>query len=176
MAINTKENKIIFYGARASGLLSLLTILSKGYEVVAVVSDDEGIIALAKNIGIDLFGPPVLNTEEFTNQMLEKKAKTFFCCHGRRIIKNIILDNFISVNVHPCLYKYKGADPIGRMLEDGETKGSVAVHYMTEEVDEGEVVAEIFKEIESKNVIEVYNELYPVYAEVTAVALDKINI
>ena len=92
----------------------------------------------------------------------------------RQILKKDIL-SIGCINLHPCLSKYKGENPIERLLKDKGKKASVGVHWMTEEVDRGEVIIEKFLKIKGSNVTEVYNELYSVYAEVLIEALNKIK-
>ena len=77
-----------------------------------------------------------------------------------------------AINVHPCLFKYKGLHPVRRLLEDGGTRASVGVHRMAEKVDEGEVLIEEFIDIRGKkSVDEVYNALYPLYSLITLKAM-----
>ena len=94
---------------------------------------------------------------------------------GRKIIPNRILNRGRCVNIHPFLSKYKGLDPVGRALTDGETKGSVGAHYMTDEIDEGEVIVEEFTDIsDCFTVKEIYNKLYPLYAKVVLKVLEVV--
>ena len=45
------------------------------------------------------------------------------------------------INVHPSLLpKYKGADAIEQALKSGDTVTGCTVHYVTEELDSGEVI------------------------------------
>ena len=45
------------------------------------------------------------------------------------------------INVHPSLLpKYKGANAIEQALESGDDMTGVTVHYVTEELDSGEII------------------------------------
>ena len=167
--------KIIFYGGRQSGAVELLTVLALGHKVVCVIPVDEPVEIVAKSFGLSVYKPKSVNEDEFVDYLKTLNADLFVCCHGRQIIKSRILHNWKAINVHPCLYKYKGAEPIRRLLEDKNTKASVAVHWMTDQVDRGEVIVENFKEIESDTVIGVYNELYPLYSKTLIEALQKME-
>lgn len=167
--------KIIFYGGRQAGVVGLLTILAQKHDVVCVVPVDEPVESVAKSLDLDIRRPKNVNEDEFVDHLETLNADLFVSCHGRQIIKSRILKNWPAINVHPCLYKYKGADPIRRLLEDGNTKASVAVHWMAEEVDAGEVIVENFREIESDTVLGAYNELYPLYSITLIEALKKIE-
>jgi len=102
------------------------------------------------------------------------KPDLFVCCHGRQILKKELLA-LRCINLHPRLYKYKGADLIGRLLKDKIKKASVGVHWMTEEVDRGPIIAEEFLMVNGKNPTEIYNTLYPVYSKVLVRALNTIK-
>ena len=82
-----------------------------------------------------------------------------------------------GINVHPCLYAYKGTNPIGRMLKDGKTRASVGVHKMTDKVDEGKLIVEEFVSVEGQDsVVGIYNALYPVYITVLLDAIGMMRI
>jgi methionyl-tRNA formyltransferase len=100
------------------------------------------------------------------------------CVHGREIVpaELIRLPRLAAVNVHPYLYKYKGADPVGRALRDKEWHASVGAHRMTAIVDSGEVLSEVFVDIqESECVEQIYNRLYPVYVQVIIGVLRELH-
>ncbi len=151
--------KVIFYGGRQAGIISLLTTLALNHEIVCVIPVDAPVELAAKSLGLNIKKPQNINSDESVNYLKKLKADLFLCCHGRQIIKSGILNRYKAINIHPCLYKYKGAEPIRRLLEDKNKKASVAAHWMTDKVDQGKVIVEIFKEVESDTVIGVYNEL-----------------
>lgn len=167
--------RVIFYGGRQAGMVSLLTLLALKHEVVCVIPVDELVEMVAKSLKLNIQKPKNINSEEFVEYLKTLHVDLFVCCHGRQIIKKELLGLCKSINVHPCLYKYPGADPIQRLLKDKNTKASVAVHQMTEKVDEGEVIVENFQEIESDTVEGVYNELYPLYSRTLVEALEIIQ-
>lgn len=170
--------RIVFYGGKQAGAISLLTILARREQVELVFSQDEVVSAVAKTFGIREVPAEYLNDPETKRFLKSIKPDLFVCVHGRKIVKKEMLDlhRLGGINVHPCLYKYKGASPITRLLADGETKASVGVHHMTEKVDEGEVIMEIFQDVsDCKSVVEVYNKLYPLYCKVLRTALDRLE-
>jgi len=170
-----KTLKIIFYGGRQAGMVSLLTLMALQHRVVCVIPVDEPVASSAKALGLNVKTPKDINLDEFVDYLKSLNADLFVCCHGRQIIKARLLKRFKAINFHPCLYKYKGAHPISRLLVDHETKASVAAHWMTEKVDDGEVIVELFKEVQGKTVAEIYNELYPLYSQALIEALNKIK-
>jgi len=155
--------KIIFYGGRQAGISVMLALLAMGHKILCVVPVDEPVASVAAAFGLDVRKPKNINDPEFVAHAKSLGADLFVCCHGRQIIKKELLESFPCMNFHPCLYQYKGADPIGRMLADRNTKASVAAHWMVEAVDAGDVIVENFQEVKGTTPLEVYNELYPLY-------------
>ena len=167
--------KIFFYGGRQAGVVSLLTVLALKHEVVCVVPIDEPVESVAKSLGLRVEKPKNINDAEFVEKIREMKPDLFLCCHGRQIIRPAILSLVKCINMHPCLYKYKGSEPIKRLLEDKNTRASVAVHWMVEKVDQGKVIVEQFKDVKNTTVEGVYNELYPVYSSTIIEALSRVQ-
>lgn len=165
MKKNVKTLKIIFYGGRQAGMTALLTLIGLGHEIVCVIPVDEPVESIAKKFHITIQKPKNINDKKFFEYVKTLGAQMIFVCHGRWILKKHLIDKFLCVNLHPCLYKYRKADPIQRLLADKNTRASVASHWMIEEVDMGKTIVENFKEITAHDVIGVYNELYPLYAQ-----------
>lgn len=170
--------KIIFYGGRQAGVICLLTLLARGDKVLCVIPQDEIVESIAKEQNLSIFKPESINSKESEEHLGSLAADLLICVHGRQIVKNNILQipKKGCVNVHPCLSKYKGADPVKRMLEDGEKKASVGVHRMIEKIDAGEVIEEIFVDVEGCNtIIEIYNVLYPIYSIALKRAMEELE-
>lgn len=168
------EKRIIFYGGRQAGMTALLTLLALEEEVICVIPVDGVVENTAKNFRLNIKKPKDINGKNFITYLKGLKPDLLICCHGRQILKKEIL-SLRCVNIHPCLYKYKGAKPIERLLADKETKASVAVHWMVEKVDQGKVITETFLEVKGKTICEVYNELYPLYSRVLIKLFSKSN-
>lgn len=166
--------KICFMGGRQAGVIGVLTALAKGNDIMAAVSYSDDVKTI-----LDYFDIPVYKTirdENFVEKLSD--ADLLLSVHGREIVKPDLLKlpRFEAVNIHPFLYKYKGADPVGRALRDGETKASVGAHIMQERVDEGPVLVEDFVDVSgASSVLGIYNKLYPHYAVVISKALDIIS-
>lgn len=153
----------------------LLGVIAAGHEILGVVPVDRPVEEVAKKLGISVFKPKNINFPEIADFIKKQKADLFLCCHGRQIVKEGLLNLVPSINLHPLLFKYPGATPVKRMLEVGGSKASVAAHWMTTEVDKGEVIVENFIDVTGKTEVGVYNELYWLYVTTCLEALEKIK-
>jgi methionyl-tRNA formyltransferase len=170
--------RVLFYGARPAGLVVLLTLSALGHKIVAVVPDkgDTVVGKTAEKLGFNVMRLDSLNSN--IEKIKELDLDLIVCCHGWEIFKKELLDvpKKGSINLHPCLFRFPGLHPVKRLLESGEKKASVAAHFMTEKLDAGETICEIFTEIgDAKTEPEVYNLLYPLYGQCVAEALKKIK-
>jgi len=150
-------------GGQQAGCIGLLTLYAARCSPTGVVAYDESVEKLAKSLGLPVF--PSVRNPEFCETL--SKSDVLVSAHGREIVPKRLLGTpqLGGINVHPCLYRYKGADPVGRLLKEGNPKASVGVHCMTEKVDEGEVLVEEFVQVDGKDTVEsIYNALYPYYA------------
>jgi methionyl-tRNA formyltransferase len=157
-------------GGQQAGCIGLLSLLAVDCDIVSTVSYDNSVKMLAEELKIPTFSS--IHEKQFLDSV--KEADLLFSVHGRQIVPKKILDipSLRCVNVHPCLYKYKGANPIQRMLDDNNTKASVGIHYMVEDIDEGKIIIEEFVDTTGRTVLEVYNELYPHYAKTIIKAIE----
>jgi hypothetical protein len=169
-----REFKIFFLGGKQAGCIGLLALVVAGCKIEGAVAYDTAVANLATILHIPTFS----SIEQSQGENLLSESDLLVCVHGREIVPKKIFDlpRLGGINVHPCLYRYKGANPIGRMLQDGCTQASVGVHRMTENVDQGEVIIEEFIDVVGKqSVEEVYNVLYPFYALVLIKAIQILH-
>lgn len=169
--------KIAFYGGETAGYISLLALLAKKYLVTRVYAEDEKIQSLAKLFKIPHSEKSLLDESNHIRNP-KNEADLLVCCHARKILKKYLIDTIPSINLHPCLYAYKGGHPIQRLIAEKNSRASVACHWMIEKVDAGEVIVERFiqiKGVAQKSEAEVYNELYPLYTQVLIESLEKLE-
>jgi len=165
---------VFYLGGKQAGCIGLLTILSLGYIVKGVVAYDALMGNMASTFGYKIYG----SAKKPDAVELLSDSDLLVSVHCREIITQdlLILPRFGGMNVHPCLFKYKGAHPIQKLLSDGGKLASVGVHRMTEVLDEGEVLAEIYVNVTGKqSEEEIYNTLYPYYSLAIITALKKIQ-
>ena len=168
--------KIAFYGGQTAGMIVLLALKATNQQVAYVIPDDDKIRQTAQLFSVPIVDREQLNTPSFIER-LKADIDLFICCHGWKILSREFVTTINCINFHPCLYRYKGLHPIRRLIADKNSKASVAVHRMTEKIDEGEVIVELFKTIEDighKTEADVYNELYPLYIKALYVVLNAL--
>lgn len=121
---------VALYANRNVGLIALTTLLAKGFKVI-LITEDRLVSIIAAQFGVKESSLEKLPTLEFD---------LFLCVHGRKILPQSYLREGKMVNIHPCLKGYPGTNPIKRYIETGDVVGTVDAHYMTAEVDKGEVI------------------------------------
>ena len=171
---SSRAFRAVFLGGKQAGCVGLLAALAAGCRVTSLVYYDELVEQLGLVLEIPLFKSIAAN--EVRGALAA--SDVLISVHGREIVSNELLKlpRFGGINVHPCLYAYKGANPVGRLVADGNPRASVGVHRMTEDVDQGEVLVEEFVDVsDATNVMDVYNRLYPYYAVALIRAITKID-
>lgn len=160
--------KIAFYGGQTAGVITLLTLLASKQKIIYVIPEDKGIKQIAEYFSLTVTDRQLLDNSEYISK-LQSQVDFLICCHGKKILSKKFVTSIRCINLHPCLYAYKGATPIQKLIADKNPKASVAAHWMTEKVDTGKVIVEEFiniENVENKTEAVVYNELYPLYIKV----------
>jgi len=161
-------NIIMMVGNQA-GIIGMLTVLANGHTIKTAVCYDNITIDFCKDYNIPIL-KSIKEQPEFNRAVGE--SDMLLSVHGREIVSLECLKAINCINVHPCLSEYPGANPIGRLLADGNKNASVGVHWMSKEADMGKPILELFINVkECKTEVEVYNKLYPIYARVIGVIL-----
>lgn len=156
--------KICFAGGEKAGMIAFLALEALPWiEIKACATKDEDLHKIMTLY--DYYPCPSINSPVFRQY---QKETVLVNVHGREIIPY----ETKGINVHPYLYMYKGADPIGKAIKDKNKNGSVGVHLTTEHIDCGEVLWETFVSLKDMtNRDTVYNQLYPAYVEALIMAL-----
>lgn len=157
---------IVLYTRRNVGLYALSFLKAKGFDV-KVVTDDHWVKRLAGYLGV----------EEVTMETMGG-FDLLLSVHWHKIIPKEYLDNGVCVNVHPCLsLGYKGHNPVKKYIENKGVAGTIDSHYMTEKVDEGEVICSIpFQTGIVESYAAFYNLVAPIYFVIFECTLEKLNI
>lgn len=120
-----------------------------------------------KNIETFVFNPKDYeNKRAYEKEILEKVKDLdyIFLAGYMRILSKDFLEKFPGkvINIHPSLLpKYKGIESIKRAYEAGEEYIGVTIHYVNEEIDGGEILAQDqFKVDYKKSLEEIENEVH----------------
>lgn len=160
---------IILYGKRNTGFNALMYLAAKKYNVKVADESDVIVKSLAHDLGCSIVGTDL--------ELMTGQFDLFLCVHGTRIIEDEYLKNGVFVNIHPCLDKYKGANPIRRYLKNNDELGSVSSHYMTPIIDGGEVIhTEEFATGRISTFQEFYDAAMPFYWLTIKKTLEKLGI
>ncbi len=151
--------RVVFMGTPDFAEESLRALLEAGHEVCAVFTQPDKPRNRGKQLvctpvkeyalekGLEVCQPLSLRKGEDALFSLEKLRAIkpdviVVAAYGQILPKEILdLPRFGCVNVHASLLpKYRGAAPIQRCIQDGETKSGVCIMRMEEGLDTGDVI------------------------------------
>jgi phosphoribosylglycinamide formyltransferase-1 len=150
-------------------------------EIICVVSNkaDAGGLDYARSQGI---ATHVVNNRDYAtredfdaalNEYLKWQRLDLIACAGfMRIMTPVLIAPWYGriINIHPSLLPlYKGLHTHERVLEDGGTSHGCTVHFVTEDLDDGPIIAQAFvpvlpgdtADVLSSRVLVEEHKLYP---------------
>ena len=144
---------VVLFSGEGTNLQKLLEALPLlGIEVAAAITNRPQAPGIAR---AEAFGVPVEvidhtlygSREAFDAvlvEAIEKYAPDLTVTAGfMRILTPVFTDRVRAVNIHPSLLpKYKGARAIEQAFESGDRLCGVSVHWVSGELDGGEVIAQ----------------------------------
>ncbi len=148
--------RVAFFGTPAFAVPSLEALLGSRHEVVLVVAQPDRpagrgmnlrrppVAELAAARGLPLLQPQRVRDESFLEDFTEARADVAVVVAYGKILPAALLARSPHgfVNVHgSILPKYRGAAPIQRAIENGETVTGVSIMKLDEEMDHGPVYA-----------------------------------
>jgi methionyl-tRNA formyltransferase len=160
--------KIILLTRRNVGLIALSWLVAKGYDVY-VISDDEDVLNLAESFGVEAITMAGVGDGD-----------VLLSVHWHKIISKEYLKNRLAINVHPLLSlgdRYKGHNPVRKYIESNETIATIDSHFMTEDVDDGEIIESVcFVTGKVSSYAEFYNLALSKYCYLLYRTFQKLNI
>lgn len=168
-----------------SNLQALLDWQSKGLlgdaKIVGVISNNTGVYGLerAKNANIST---SVLSHHDYPDRLqFDRKLIELIDCYRPDLVvlagfMRILTSEFVSyyanrlINVHPSLLpKHKGLHTHRRAIAAGDTTTGATVHWVTEELDSGNIIRQVEVPIQTddsedslkRRVLEAEHTLYP---------------
>ena len=147
--------RIVFFGTPEFAVPSLEAV-ARDHEVAAVVAQPDkpagrgmkmqapAVAVRARELGLSLLQPPKIRNAEFLDEIARLKPDAGVVVAYGKILPAALLQipkqGFF--NVHgSILPKYRGAAPIQRAIEAGETETGVTIMRVDEELDHGPMLA-----------------------------------
>lgn len=94
--------------------------------------------------GIECYSNLSVNSDKAINIMSEQNIDLILVASFTEIIKENIINNIPNksiINFHPSLLpKYRGPSPVRWVLINGEKYTGVTVHFLTKEIDAGDII------------------------------------
>jgi len=173
-----KKPRVAVFGYHTIGYHCLRHLIDLGEEIVAVVThqDDpaetvwfESVRELARSHRIPVYSPANPNHPDFVSTIRALSPDLLLSFWYRRLLCRELLDipRLGAVNLHGSLLpRYRGRSPVNWVLVNGETETGVTLHYMIEEADAGDIIAQ------QAFLIDPDDTALTLYRKVTAVGLD----
>lgn len=115
----------------------------------------------AEELGIPVFQPKSINTEESINKLKDLNADLFIVIAYGQILKEDILNiPKECINIHASILpKLRGAAPINWAIINGDEKSGVSIMKMEKGLDSGDVALVKEMEIKDLNALELEEEI-----------------
>ncbi|MDE5869081.1 MAG: methionyl-tRNA formyltransferase [Muribaculaceae bacterium] len=187
--MNKEDLKIVFFGTPEFAVASLDALISKGYNVKAVVTmpdktagrghkiieSDVKKYALEK--GLPILQPEKLKSPDFIEALKEINADLFIVI-AFRMLPEIVwaMPPLGTFNLHGSLLpKYRGAAPINRAIMNGEKETGITTFFLKHEIDTGDMIEQRSIEITSEdNAGTIHDRLMEIGAECVLHTVDSI--
>ena len=162
-----KKIAVLFSGKGSNFAHIVKSLHADEIEVVAALTNNpnaEGIaVAEAYDIPLEIIDPKSYQNREAFDKVVVNTLQSYnpdltVLAGFMRILTPVFTDSVKSVNLHPSLLpRHKGLNAIEKSYADEYPTGGVSVHYVSSELDGGEILLQ--KEVSKKGLtFEEYNE------------------
>jgi len=153
--LTKKDIKIIFMGTPDFAVPSLRSLINKGFDVIAVVTQTDKPVGrkmklqsppvkeVAKEYNIQVIQPESAGSEEFYNELKQLNPDLIVTAAYGKILPERILTipTFGALNVHASILpSYRGAAPIQWCLFNGDEKSGITFMEMDKGMDTGAII------------------------------------
>lgn len=155
---NRKKIAVLFSGKGSNFAHIVKTLHGKEFEIVVALTNNpnaEGIeIAKTASIPLEIVDSKLCKNREVFDAVVVEQLKKYHAdltilAGFMRILTPVFTDAITSINLHPSLLpRHKGLNAIERSYEDEYAEGGVSVHYVSSELDGGEIILQ--KEVSKK--------------------------
>lgn len=133
----------------------------------------------AEELGVPVSQPEkIKGNKEFFNTITDAAPDLIVVAAYGKILPLDILNipAFGAINIHASILpRFRGAAPIHRAVMEGEEETGVTLMYMSEGMDEGDIIAVSKTAVDGKNTGELHDELAQMGAELLRSRLDDIE-
>lgn len=148
--VNRKKIAVLFSGKGSNFAHIVNTLHHEGFEVVVALTNNpnaEGIkVAKEASIPLEVIDSKVYESREVFDAVVVERLAQYtpdltVLAGFMRILTPVFTDQIKSINLHPSLLpRHKGLKAIEKSYEDEYAYGGVSVHYVSSELDGGEVI------------------------------------
>ncbi len=145
-----KKISVLFSGKGTNFAHIVNTLHGKGYEVSVALTNNpkaEGIkVAKEAGIPLEIVDSSVFESREAFDTEVVARLRPYdtdltVLAGFMRILTPIFTEKIRAINLHPSLLpRHKGLHAIQRSYEDTYDEGGVSVHWVTSELDGGEII------------------------------------
>ncbi|OQX75512.1 MAG: phosphoribosylglycinamide formyltransferase [Epsilonproteobacteria bacterium 4484_65] len=162
-----KKIAVLFSGKGSNFAHIVKTLHHEGFEVVVALTNNpnaEGIeIAKTASIPLEVIDPKAYESREAFDAVVVERLQQYspeltVLAGFMRILTPVFTEQIKSINLHPSLLpRHKGLKAIEKSYEDEHSHGGVSIHYVSSELDGGEVILQ--KEVSKEGLsFEAYDE------------------
>jgi methionyl-tRNA formyltransferase len=174
--------RVVFMGNHTVGVRTLAT-LCRSCEVTGVVAHPPDVedavryesvydFATRQGLSVKRLRP---TDDHFQSFVRAARPDLIWLTDYRYIVPRdiLVMARLGAINLHPGLLpKYRGRAPLNWAIINGETRLGLTAHFVSEDVDAGDIVAqESFDLAPSEDVGDALEKLYPMYENITAQVL-----
>ncbi|MGB5507119.1 MAG: phosphoribosylglycinamide formyltransferase [Sulfurovum sp.] len=145
-----KKIAVLFSGKGSNFAHIVNTLHQKECDVVVALTNNpnaEGIkVAEEASIPLEIIDSKAYESRESFDTVVVERLQQYspeltVLAGFMRILTPLFTEQIKSINLHPSLLpRHKGLNAIEKSYEDEHTHGGVSVHYVTSELDGGEVI------------------------------------
>ena len=145
-----KKIAILFSGKGSNFAHIVETLHGKELEIVVALTNNpnaEGIaIAKEHNISLEIIDSKIFSSREDFDEVVVNRLKLYspdltVLAGFMRILTSVFTEQIKAINLHPSLLpRHKGLHAIKKSYEDEFSEGGVSIHYLSSELDGGEVI------------------------------------
>ncbi len=145
-----KKIAVLFSGQGSNFAHIVKHLHQQEFEVVVALTNNpnaKGIeVAKAASIPLEIIDPKVYESRELFDAVVVERLQQYnpdltILAGFMRILTPVFTEQITSINLHPSLLpRHKGLKAIEKSYEDEHSHGGVSIHYVSSELDGGEVI------------------------------------